>query len=277
MLKLLETVAAKAVNEIPSQIIDVVSMTLLEASLPILLARMFSPDHIRTVLDLLARASSNGLPALFILTLTILSLPSEQEMLSKSLMPTLESARTQILAIPLGASPISAEQVQLAFKCLNDLERQLDPVVSRKRKRGYVDSAALQPQSAELPILLGHIALSIDPEGSRHLLEGSLRARLAYERAHGIHDGGEAGWAGDLIAACVPQIDSGGSSSRTQARWRSLMYGVLPMKLRELGIDTAIVAKDQAETAKRWLREPTREVRTVSLVVCLIRADRADR
>lgn len=238
-------------------------MTLLESS-PLLDSRSFTVQHIHTILHLLARASADRLPALFILTLTVLSLPLQREALNKSLSTSLHAARTQLLVSPTAAgsngSPISPEQVQLALKCLDDLEGQIDPVASRKRKRGYGDQPASQViASAELPTLCQHLLLSVEPKEVRRVVEGSLRARLAYERAHDLH-GGPAAWAKDLVLACQAQVDANAPGSRTQTRTKSLVYGLLPGLLKELGVDVASLAKDQPEPARKWLAEPQKEV-----------------
>ena len=93
-------------------------------------------------------------------------------------------------------------------------------------------------------------------------MTASLRARLAYEKAHGL-DAGKQGWAKDVLAACTQQTKAC-EAGRTQARWKSFTYGVLPSIFGDLGIEIAGVVQEQSEAVRKWLQEPRREVSVIS-------------
>jgi hypothetical protein len=242
LFRLLDLVRSNASSEVTAKKCEDISLIVLE-SFPQSLSSL-PPDYAHVSLSLLASAASFSLPALFILALTLLCRPVT---LDRNLLQPLESARTALCSISLH-SVIIPDQVQLAMKCLNDIERRLEPSISRKRKR-----TPAQPR--ELEDLL-QCLLDTHAEQAEFHLRVSLRARLAYEQAFGLGRG-IAGWLGDLLAICAGKSVG---ETRQAIRWRSFAYGVLPNILRAMEVETSDEVVAKHETVGRWLKAIPQEV-----------------
>lgn len=200
-------------------------------------------DYLTASIKLLSTAAQNQLSSLFLLMLQFLQVYQARTTLSsggqqdQAIGKEISMCRN-LLANMTSTAAAVPYPFELAHKLLNSLERTYDPI--SYRRNSFLRPATFPSLPVEIELLL-HSILYHQCQDAPSIFAGSIAARLAVQQAISANKDLDSAqevlnfWCADLFSCCfrhAPMPDQ--PRSRTEARWRALVFGYLPTMLLDL-------------------------------------------